>query len=198
MRSFAVMGLGTLLLLAGCAGNTSRNTPLQIFPDMDKQAKQRPQSYSSVFADGRASRVPVAGTVARGNLKEDEAFFTGVTNNQYIGKNPLPVTADLLKRGQERFNIYCSPCHDRTATGRGLVGQSSLWLATNLHEDRVRQMNDGEIFTIVSQGRRSMPAYRFQIPERDRWAIIAYVRALQRANLGTLEDVPEYLRSELR
>lgn len=197
MRRFALTGL-TALLLTGCAGNATRNTPLQIFPDMDKQGKQRPQSRNNIFADGRASRLPVAGTVARGNLKEDEAFYTGVVNNQYIGKNPLPVTAELLKRGQARFNIYCSPCHDRTASGRGLVGQSSLWLATNLHEDRVRQMNDGEIFTIVSQGRRSMPAYRFQIGERDRWAIIAYVRALQRANLGTVEDVPENLRSELR
>ena len=196
MLRFALIGAAALL--TGCAGNMTRNTQFQVFPDMDKQAKHRPQSRSSVFADGRASRVPVAGTVARGNLKEDDALYTGVVNNQYIGKNPLPVDAALLKRGQARFNIYCSPCHDRTATGRGLVGQNALWLATNLHEDRVRQMNDGEIFTIVTQGRRSMPSYRFQIPERDRWAIIAYVRALQRANLGTVEDVPENLRSELR
>jgi hypothetical protein len=166
--------------------------------DMRFQGKLRTQAETSFFSDRRANRSPVRGTVAMGMLKEDESFTTGVMNNQYVGRNPLKVDADLLKAGQRRFNTYCSPCHDRTGQGRGLIGQSSLWIPTNLMEDRVRQFNDGEIFTIITQGRRSMPSYRFQVVERDRWAIVAYVRALQRATGATVEDVPAELRSDLK
>jgi mono/diheme cytochrome c family protein len=128
-------------------------------------------------------------------LHEDEALHTGVVNNQYIGRNPVPITADLLRVGQRRFNTYCSPCHDRTGTGRGLVPQRATWLPTSLHEDRVMKMNDGEIFNIISYGRRTMPPYRFQVVTQDRWAIVAYVRALQRTT-GSTEDVPENLRGQ--
>jgi mono/diheme cytochrome c family protein len=141
--------------------------------------------------------MPVPGTVARGHLNEDEAFSYGIVNNQYVGRNPLPITMDLVKLGQVRFNTYCSPCHDRAGTGRGSVPSKALWLPTSLHEDRVRQMNDGEIFNIISYGRRSMPPYRFQVVERDRWAIVAYVRALQRTT-GTVDDVPENVRGGLK
>jgi mono/diheme cytochrome c family protein len=187
-----------LLALVGCAGRTSRVPPIEIFPDMDRQGKYMPQRSSTVFADGRASRPPVPGTVARGLLKEDDAYTTGVANNMYVGRNPETMTRALLTRGQERFDIYCSPCHDRTGSGQGLVPKRALWLPANLHDERIKQMTDGELFNVISFGRRSMPGYRFQIPEKDRWAIVAYVRALQRATSGKVDDVPPELRSEVR
>jgi mono/diheme cytochrome c family protein len=199
MRSLAAIALGlSAILLTGCAGQTSRNSPIVIFPDMDKQGKYKPQSESPIFADGRASRRPVEGTVAVGMLKEDDVLYTGVVNNQWVGKNPLAIDMELLKTGQRRFNTYCTPSHDRTGQGRGLVGVRAIWIPTNLHEDRVKQFNDGEIFNVISNGRRSMPPYKYQVTAADRWAIVAYVRALQRAGAGTVEDVPQELRTELR
>ena len=165
---------------------------------MKNQPKFKGQAESDFFSDGRSGRRPVPGTVAIGQLKEDEGFYTGAKDGLYVGSNPLPINDELLTRGQERFNIYCAPCHDRTGSGRGMVGAKSMWLANSLHDDRAKQMVDGEIFQVISYGRRSMPSYRFQIPERDRWAIVSYVRALQRSTSGTIEDVPADLRGELR
>jgi len=194
----ATWALGAALLLAGCAGQTTRKPPIEIFADMKRQPKLEAQEASAFFADGRASRMPVAGTVAQGQLDEDPGFATGVENGMYVGRNPLPLDEAVLARGRERFEIYCAPCHDRAGTGRGIVGQRSLWLANSLHDDRIKEMVDGELYYVISNGRRTMPGYRFQIPERDRWAIVAYVRALQRATSGTIEDVPPDLRRELR
>ncbi len=187
-----------VLVLAGCAG-PQRSTPIEVWPDMDRQEKYKPQTVSPLFSDGRSNRRPIEGTVAVGYLKEDVVFHTGVDKGMWVGKNPVPVTPDLLRRGQQRFNIYCSPCHDRTGQGAGPVSKKELsWQPTNLMEDRIQTMPDGEIYEVVSQGRRSMPGYRFQVEERDRWAIIAYLRALQRSTRGTVNDVPANLRPELR
>jgi cytochrome c5 len=186
------------LILAGCGGGTSRQTPVQVFPDMRKQGKYKPQMERPFFSDHRVDRMPVEGTVAVGHLKEDDAYFTGIVNKQYIGKNPEKITPELLELGQRRFNTYCSPCHDRTGQGRGVVGQRAIWIASNLTEDRIKQYNDGEIFDVITHGRRSMPQYRFQITEHDRWAIIAYVRALQRATMATPDEVPADVRSSLK
>ena len=127
-----------------------------------------------------------------------KALQRASSDNMYIGRNPLKVDAELLAHGQRRFNTYCSPCHDRTGQGRGVVGQRAIWIPTNLQEPRVKDMNDGEIFNVVTHGRRSMPSYRFQIVDRDRWAIVAYVRALQRTSTATVADVPEDKRAELK
>jgi mono/diheme cytochrome c family protein len=186
------------VLLAGCAGQTSRKPPVEIFPDMKRQVKVKPQEASAFFADGRGSRPPVPGTIAQGQLDADSPFATGADGGMYVARNPLPLDEKVLARGQERFNIYCAPCHDRTGMGRGIVSQRSSWLAGNLHDDRIKAMVDGELFQVITYGRRTMPGYRFQISEQDRWAIVAYVRALQRATSGTIEDVPEELRRELR
>lgn len=192
------------LLLAGCASQSTRSTPISFIPDMDYQGRYEPQGDRTfrgakpIFEDKRASRRPVEGTVARGFLMEDEGFITGVVNKQYVGRNPLKIDAELLAHGQRRFNTYCSPCHDRTGQGRGVVGQRAIWIPTNLQEPRVKEMNDGEIFNVITSGRRSMPPYRFQIVDRDRWAIVAYVRALQRTSMANLADVPEDKRTELR
>lgn len=203
----------TSLLLAGCAGQSSRNTPVSIIPDMDYQGRYEPQGdrtfnkgrreiqelrANPVLGDNRASRRPVEGTVPIGGLITDEGFSTGVLDNMYVGRNPLKVDVELLQHGQRRFNTYCSPCHDRTGQGRGLVAQRAIWIPTNLQEPRVRDMNDGEIFNVITAGRRSMPSYKFQIVDRDRWAIVAYVRALQRTSVATAADVPEDRRAELK
>jgi len=193
----SIAAVAATLVATGCAG-PSRQPPIYVFPDMRFQGRYDPQTNRPFFSDKRADRQPVPGTVARGLLKEDDSFYTGVSNNQYIGKNPLKIDDELMTYGQRRFNTYCSPCHDRTGQGRGIVGQRAIWIPTNLTEDRVKQFNDGEIFSIITNGRRSMPAYRFQIVERDRWAIIAYVRALQRATMATPDEVPADQRSALR
>ena len=189
---------GTAILLLSSCGTASRQPPVQVFPDMRSQKRYDPQERSTFFSDGRASRTPVQGTVARGGLKEDEILFTGVVNNQYVGRNPLTLDADVMTIGQRRFNTYCSPCHDQTGHGRGTVAQRAIWIPTNLHEARVKSFNDGELFHVITNGRRSMPAYRFQITENERWAIVAYVRALQRTTSGTVEDVPADQRAGLK
>lgn len=186
------------IALTGCGGSTSREPPIVVFPDMRFQGRYDPQERSDFFSDHRASRPPVPGTVARGRLKEDDVLFTGVVNNQYVGKNPLNITDEVMHTGQRRFNTYCSPCHDRTGHGRGVIAQRAIWIPTNLHEPRVKAFNDGEIFNVITNGRRSMPSYRYQVTEEDRWAIIAYVRALQRTTSGTLEDVPADQRAGLK
>jgi len=187
------------LAMVGCGGDISRQPPIFVFPDMRFQGKYKPQHDRPFFSDHRVDQRPVAGTVAVGYLKEDEAYNTGVTaENQYVGKNPEKIDEELMALGQTRFNTYCSPCHDRTGQGRGIVGQRAIWIPSNLIEDRIKAFNDGEIFNIITNGRRSMPSYRFQVPEHDRWAIVAYVRALQRSTMATPEEVPADVRSSLK
>ncbi len=180
MRSAGVLACAALAL-AGCS---SRRAPVQMFSDMRSQPKYMPQAESAFFDDGRADRTPVPGTIPLGAAEQDHS--------------QPPLTGELLARGRERFDIYCSPCHDRTGSGQGIVATRSSWLAANLTEDRIRKLPDAQIFDTITNGKRTMPAYRFQVAERDRWAIIAYVRALQRAAAGTIADVPPELRSELR
>jgi mono/diheme cytochrome c family protein len=186
------------LLLTGCSNWTSRETPVWVWSDMKAQDKFKPQARTGFFADQRASRRPVAGTVAQGLLKENEPYFTGVAQGNYLAQNPEPLSRALLERGRERFNIYCAPCHDQTGSGRGIVPLRTNWMPGNLHDERVVAMVDGELFHVVSHGRRSMPGYKNQIPEADRWAIVAYVRALQRSRRSTTVDVPAELQSKLR
>lgn len=186
-------------VLAGCAGNTTRKPPLEVWPDMDRQGKYKPQAESEYFTDHRASRRPVDGSVARGLLKDDDAYFRGIVSEQYVGKNPVPVNRELLKAGQQKYNTYCAPCHDRTGSGRGIVPTRTLgWLPANLIEDRVHGLADGELYDVITNGRRTMNGYKYQTTERERWAIVAYLRALQRAQRGTMDDVPADLRAEVR
>lgn len=197
MMSRITVLIAAIFTLVGCAG-PQRTPPLEVWPDMDRQEKYKEQSASPLFSDGRSNRPPVEGTVAIGYLKEDTLFHTGVQNGQWIGKSPVEVTPDLLRRGQQQFNIYCAPCHDRTGQGSGIVPKKAIWIPTNLMEDRIKDMPDGEIFSVISDGRRTMHGYKYQIVEQDRWAVVSYVRALQRSTVGTVADVPPTLRSELR
>jgi mono/diheme cytochrome c family protein len=187
------------LLAAGCGEiRYSKAPPIELWPDMRRQPKIKAQEASDFWGDSYANRKPVPGTVAVGYLKEEDAYYTGQQNGSYVN-NPVEVTAEVLERGEDRYNIYCAPCHDRVGSGRGIVSlRSQGWIANSLIEQRIVDMPDGELFYVVSMGRRSMPGYRWQIEEDDRWAIVAYIRALQRAANGVIEDVPADLRSELR
>ena len=167
------------LMGAGCSGQMPGQPPIDLFSDMDRQPSYKPQTASSFFENGQASRVPVAGTVARGQLKEDDAFYRGTENNNFIAVNPLPTTEALLDDGRRRYDAYCVPCHASDGSGRGPVALRAEWIATALDDERVRAMSDGELFDVISRGRRSMRGYRNLVIERDRWAIVAYVRVLQ-------------------
>ncbi len=188
-----------LAALSGCGGVTTRKPPIELFSDMDRQPRYKPQAASPFFSDGRASRLEAPGTVAVGQLREDEVFETGVSAGVFAGRNPLPLDAALLARGRERYDIYCAVCHDRTGSGRGIVPlRVPAWQPVNLLDGRIRKMSDGELFSVASGGRRTMPGYRFQAPARDLWAVVAYARALQRAREGTMADVPPELRTSVR
>jgi mono/diheme cytochrome c family protein len=197
-RAFVPMAFFALAFLTGCGIRYSEKPPIELWSDMARQPKVKAQDPSAFFANQVGSRERVAGTVAVGHLKEDDAFYTGQQGGFYV-TNPLPVTKDLLIRGQQKYDIYCAPCHDRTGSGRGIVSlRSQGWIANSLLEERIVEYPDGELFYVISNGRRSMPGYRWQIAEQDRWAIVAYMRALQRASVGTINDVPNELRSDLR
>ena len=167
---------------------------------MKRQPRLRPQKPNPFFADGRSSRLPVPGTIARGSPFEDTPVntgrVTGTTN--WVETNPLPVTAELLTRGQERFTIYCSRCHSAAGDGNGIVTKYGLLRAGNYHDPRIIRMADGELFHTVTAGKNQMPAYAPQVPAADRWAIIAFIRALQRSRLGAIEDVPEEIHPGLK
>ncbi|MBI5083386.1 MAG: cytochrome c [Acidobacteria bacterium] len=187
------------LTLGACSNFPSRQTQVWVWDDMKKQDKYKPQMSSAFFSDGRASRGPVEGALAQEHYRADEPYFTGVAaDGNYVARNPEPLTKEVLLRGQNKFNVYCSPCHDRTGSGRGIVPAKATWIPGNMHDDRVVNFVDGEIFHVITMGRRSMPGYRFQIQEKDRWAIVAYVRALQRAGHGSMADVPVELQAKVR
>lgn len=187
-----------LLFLSSCS-SIQRDPPVMVWWDMKRQPKFRTQGETGLFPDGRNTRPAPEDTVARGYLIEDTAYNTGMEGPMYVGRSPVPVTPELLHQGQFRFNTYCSPCHDKTGSGRGIVPtRFPAWQPSNLMEDRVVQFADGDIFNVITNGRRTMPPYRFQITVADRWAIIAYVRVLQRAAHGTVNDLPEDQKAELK
>ncbi len=158
--------------------------------DMHNQPKYRGLRASAFFDDGASARPLVDGTVARGTLHEDEAFFTGKVGAVLVKDLPLPVDQQVLNRGQERFNIYCAPCHDRTGSGNGMVVQRGFKQPPSFHIDRLRQADAGHFFEVMTNGFGAMPDYRAQIDARDRWAIVAYIRALQLSQHASPSDIP--------
>jgi hypothetical protein len=165
--------------------------------DMHDQPRYEPLEASEFFADGRSARPLVAGTVARGDLREDEHFYTGKANGTLVDRFPFPVTRAILERGQERYHIFCSPCHDRIGTGQGMIVQRGFRRSPSFHIDRLREAPVGYFFNVITNGFGSMYDYADRIPPRDRWAIIAYIRALQLSQHATLEEVPPGERQQL-
>jgi mono/diheme cytochrome c family protein len=175
------LGLTMALALTGCArGCTSSRPPIHINPSMDRQPKVLPQSASQFFYNGASMQVPVAGTVAQGELRDDPAFYEGRTaDGGFVATSPVPVNEELIERGHERYKIYCQPCHDARGFGKGILFQRASVPTASLHDEKIVNYPDGQIFDVITNGSGLMPAYRWPIPPRDRWAIIAWVRRLQ-------------------
>jgi hypothetical protein len=220
---FTAVSLIPFALAAKSRASKSPRPRIQIIPDMDQAPSFGPQQVHPLFADGRAMRPHVPGTVARGELREDDHFFRGKVNGEWAKTfpekdgdgNPLRMTMAFLERGRERYEIFCSSCHGLgvggvTAGGGQLMGngivdqratelEQPLWIPpTSFHTDEVRGRAVGHLYNSIANGIRSMPSYGSQIPPRDRWAIVAYLRALQRSQRGRIEDVPPELREGLR
>ncbi len=197
--TLVLAAIAMAMLQSACSNFTTRQPPVWVWDDMKKQDKYKAQAESQFFADGRASRLPVAGTISQELYKADTPRATGIEDNgTYVARNPLPLSKETLLRGQQRFNIYCAPCHDRTGTGRGVVPAKVVWVPGNLHDPRMVNMVDGELFHVATSGRRTMPGYRYQVSEHDRWAIVAYIRALQRAGQATAADVPADMQEKVK
>ncbi len=221
LRGFLLISL--LITLAGVAvlgfrGEKTTNEPWEIFPDMVRQMKVRAQSPLQFFADGRGPRLPINGTVPIGyempkaetspptagapamphgfSVGTDYAD-TGKMGNNWGTGIPVPVTPELIERGRQRFNITCVMCHGATASGNGITKQYGLATVVTLQDDRIRKMADGEIFNTITNGKNTMLAYGPTIMVADRWAIIAYLRALQRSQGATVADVPPEHRADL-
>jgi mono/diheme cytochrome c family protein len=166
--------------------------------DMHDQPKYIPLRPSEFFADGRSERPLIEGTVARGHLNEDTAFYAGKgADGKPADTFPFPVTKEVIERGQQRFNIYCAPCHDRLGNGDGMIVRRGYRKPPSYHIDRLRQISNGYIYDVITSGFGAMPDYSAQIEPRDRWAIVAYVRALQLSQNASINDVPAESRGQL-
>jgi mono/diheme cytochrome c family protein len=186
-------------LMSCYRGKPSEDTPIHLNPNMDSQAKYEAQEESRFFTDKSSMRMPVHGTVARGELREDDAYFRGkVGDAKLLSGIPIDVSIDLLRRGKERYNIYCAPCHGLTGSGEGIIIKKGFLPPPSFHIDRLREVQDGHFFEVISNGIRNMPGYNHQIPVKDRWAIVAYLRALQRSQNAGLSDIPEEKRDQLK
>jgi len=200
-----VVGVG----IAGKRGETSRRTPIEVFPDMDRQLKLRPMQPNAFFTNRLSSQPYPLGTIARstpirtaaGNVMpyEDSPVMTGKVKGttNFVELNPMVINAEFLARGQRQFNIYCAPCHSQTADGNGITKKYGMAATANLQDKRIVTMTDGEIFNTITHGKNLMQPYAAQLSVHDRWAAIAYLRALQLAHLGTIDDVPEAHRATL-
>jgi mono/diheme cytochrome c family protein len=213
MRYFVIGFLLLCLVIVSVAGfrsGKSRRPPIELFADMDRQPKLRPQAHNPLFSDQLSSRLPIEGTVPRSQATvldgkeifpfEDNPLNTGrvpgATN--FVETIPLPVTEQLLARGQQRYGISCAPCHGATGDGKGITSKYNMIAMANFHDIRMVKMPDGEIFNTITYGKNLMGAYGANVTIADRWAIVAYIRALERSRLASLDDVPEARRSGLK
>ncbi len=221
---FLLVGVAMVAFL-GFRGQKSTGSPIEVFPDMVRQIKVRAQAPLGFFADNRGARVPVAGTVPMGYEMpqasqepvpgaptvppgpEEKAPFGFSAGTDYrdtgkMGANwgtgiPMQVTPELMARGAQRFNINCMVCHGPTAAGDGIAKQHGLATVVSLQDDRIRNMSDGEIFNTITHGKNTMMSYGGNVTVNDRWAIIAYLRALQRSQHSAAADVPADRQAEL-
>lgn len=178
-----------LLVIAACLASSACRQ------DMQDQPRYKPLGENNFFADGRDSRPIPPNTIAVDELNNNDAFHTGAANGKFLDTIPLQIDLPLLERGRERFNIYCSPCHGRAGDGNGMVALRGFRAPPSFHSDRLRSVPPGYIFEVISNGYGAMPDYDDQIVDvRDRWAIVAYVRALQLSQDAALSDVPAQYR----
>ncbi|MFN8005614.1 MAG: cytochrome c [Terriglobia bacterium] len=182
---FSICLIAGLTILNGCR------------QDMHDQPKYKPLAPSSFFSDGRSARPLVPGTVARGFLHDQPDLYQGKVDGKLVDKIPYPVTIEFLKRGQERYNIFCSPCHDRVGNGQGMVVRRGFRAPPSYHMDRLRQAPVGYFFDVITNGFGAMQDYAVQVPVPDRWAIAAYIRALQFSQHAALNELSETDRRKL-
>jgi mono/diheme cytochrome c family protein len=173
------------LALAGCR------------QDMHQAPRYDPLERSEFFADQRSARPMIPGTVARGFLREDARYYTGRDGNVFVQRMPLEATLELVQRGQERYNVFCAPCHARTGEGDGPIVQRGMKQPPSFHSERLRQQPDGYFYDVITNGFGAMQDYASQIAPADRWAVVAYLRALQLSRSTTVDDVPEAERERL-
>ncbi len=176
------------LATAGCVrGCTSSRPPIHPNPNMDDQPRYDPQSESAFFYDGATMRLPVEGTVARGEFYEDEILATGLDENfDFVATSPVETTPELLARGAERYDIFCRPCHGEIGDGAGVLFDYGVPV-TSFDDERLVNVPDGELFNVITNGKGLMPSYKYPIPVHDRWAIVARVREMQRERQGSSE-----------
>jgi mono/diheme cytochrome c family protein len=172
--------LAAVLVAAGPRGGTSSRPPRRVDPSMDVQPRAEAQAASAFFYDGGVLRPPVAGTVARGALRDDGPLWTGMAREGgFASTNALAVDAALRERGRRRYEIYCAPCHDRNGDGKGILAERAQVRTPSFHDERLRRAPDGYFFIVMTMGFGLMPSYAYPIPPEDRWAIVAHVRELQ-------------------
>ncbi len=204
-------GSAATFAIIGFPGHLSRRPPLEVFPDMNRQLKLRPEKPFDFFTNGVSSQLPPTGTVARSAAVEtlngpvyafqDDPLNTGCTTGttNFVANNPLPVSGKLLQRGREQFNIYCTPCHGGLGDGNGITKKIGVMPAVaNLHDKRIVDMADGEIFHTITHGKGLMGAYGPLMEAPDRWAVIAYLRALQLSQLGSPDELTADQRATLK
>jgi mono/diheme cytochrome c family protein len=190
MRPDTIRKLLAMLLLLATTAAACRQ-------QMAEQPRYDPLESSTFFADGQSARPMVENTVARGALNDDEHFYDGKSGGAPATTFPFPVTAEVLQRGRERYDVFCSPCHSRTGYGDGMIARRGFTRPASFHMERLRQAPPGYLFTVITNGFAAMPAYRQQIGPEDRWAIVGYVRALQASQHAALNDVPAAAREKL-
>ena len=201
MRRLLATGFILAVLLVGCRGRQSDAPPIHPNLNMDFQEKFQPQGYNPLFENKAVMRPPSPGTVARGHLRDSSGFYQGRTDDgDYVERVPIRVNRAVLERGQDRYDIYCAPCHGRTGAGNGIImrGNYGYTPAPSYHQDGLRRapnpsarQTDGYLYDVIANGVRNMPGYAQQIPVRDRWAIVTYIRALQRSQHAEPENLPE-------
>ncbi|WP_428262874.1 quinol:electron acceptor oxidoreductase subunit ActD [Haliangium sp.] len=196
-------------LIAKARADKSDTPRVHVWSDMDFQPKAKAQTASKLYGDQRASRAPAEGTIARGALKADDHFYRGMQGDQWATSFPaqVEISMDTIEHGRERFGIYCQPCHGAAGEGDGMIQQRTTQLGrnvrgwvqpSNLHQGSIVRQPHGQIFNTISHGIRTMPGYATQLPEGDRWAIVLYLRALQRSQNANLDDVPADARQQIR
>ncbi|MDA7618705.1 cytochrome c [Verrucomicrobia bacterium] len=195
-----ILAIVAFVGVAGFRGGLSRKPPIEVFPDMDRQMKLRPQEANRFFGNHRSSQLHVDGTIARGAPYKDIPVNTGRQSGStnWVEVNPVPFSEALMERGRQRYDIYCQPCHGAAGDGKGITTKYGMIAVANFHDPRLVSMTDGEIFNTITHGKNLMGPYGANIKIHDRWAIIAYLRALQRSRLSTMEDVPEPQKAALQ
>jgi len=185
MLKLAASLCGVAMLLSGCR------------LDMHVQPKYLPYEPTDFFGDGRSERPVIPGTVARGHLHDDELFYTGEENGVAVDKFPFPITQADIERGRQRFNIYCTPCHDYTGNGQGMIVQRGFPPPPSFHIQSLRDAPAGHFFQVITNGYGVMYSYAARVEPADRWRIVAYIRALQMSEHAAVSDVPESDRAKL-